>query len=267
MARGSNTNVSGDVVLESRHLMGLFVLMVVIFGVVFVLGYELGRNQTGNKVKAADVQAGDADSPRPLPNADTLDANAPNKKSPAGEGFNKPAPSNQPPTTVTDPGKTKTPPVTVTPPKTTPAPVVTTPSKVQPASKTAPPATSAAVKKTPPASAPAPNKTAIPPSRNSGGTKTQPGNVPADSKSQGASLNAPLIPRGAYLIQVAALTKETDALEMAEALQQRKFPAFVVPTGADKFYHVQVGPYPDQKSAETARRALESAGFKTLIKH
>ena len=274
MARGSNRNVSGDVVLESRHLMGLFVLMVVIFGVVFVLGYELGRNQTGNKVKAADVQPGDADSPRPLPNADTLDTNVPNKKSASGDGFNKPAPSNQPPASiakpdkeVVNPGKTKTPPATVTPPRTTPAPVVTTPSKAQPASKTATPAISATGKKTPPASAPAPNKTAIPPSGNSGGTKTQPGNVPADNKSQGASLNAPLIPRGAYLIQVAALTKETDALEMAEALQQRKFPAFVVPTGADKFYHVQVGPYADQKSAETARRALESAGFKTLIKH
>ena len=39
--------------LESRHLVGLFVLMVVIFGVVFVLGYELGRNQYGEQVRAA----------------------------------------------------------------------------------------------------------------------------------------------------------------------------------------------------------------------
>jgi hypothetical protein len=35
----------GDFVLESRHLVGLFMLLVVIFGVVFTLGYLLGRSQ------------------------------------------------------------------------------------------------------------------------------------------------------------------------------------------------------------------------------
>src|SRR5271169_3238897 len=55
MARGSNRNISGDVVLESRHLIGLFVMMVVIFGVVFVLGYELGRNQVTGQVRASEA--------------------------------------------------------------------------------------------------------------------------------------------------------------------------------------------------------------------
>lgn len=258
MARGSGRNVSGDVVLESRHLMGLFVLMVVIFGVVFVLGYELGRNQNSSKVRAADVQSGDLDSPKPLPNADALGPNSPRTPPNSGDGFNNPATSKQPLTPTTkpgkespNPGKTNNPPTATTPIKTTPSPVVnppagTTPPRTQPAPKTI----------TPPKPAPAPAKNTAPPARNNAGTK-----------SQSPSLNAPLIPRGAYLIQVAALTKESDALEMAEALQQRKFPAFVVPTGADKFFHVQVGPYADQKAAETARKALESAGFKTLIKH
>lgn len=35
----------GDFVLESRHLVGLFLLLVVIFGVVFTLGYLMGRSQ------------------------------------------------------------------------------------------------------------------------------------------------------------------------------------------------------------------------------
>jgi cell division septation protein DedD len=238
--------------------MGLFVLMVVIFGVVFVLGYELGRNQNSSKVRAADVQSGELDSPKPLPNADALNPNSPRTPPNSSDGFNNPATSKQPPAPITrpgkesvNPGKTNTPPNATTPPKTTPSPAVTppagtTPPKTQPAPKTI----------TTPKPVPAPAKNTTPPARNNGGTK-----------SQGPSLNAPLIPRGAYLIQVAALTKESDALEMAEALQQRKFPAFVVPTGADKFFHVQVGPYADQKAAETARKALESAGFKTLIKH
>jgi hypothetical protein len=36
----------GDFVLESRHLVGLFLLLVVIFGIVFTLGYLLGRTQS-----------------------------------------------------------------------------------------------------------------------------------------------------------------------------------------------------------------------------
>ena len=51
---GSKKSGGGDVVLESRHLVGLFVLMVAIFGVVFLLGYELGRNQYGDQVRAAN---------------------------------------------------------------------------------------------------------------------------------------------------------------------------------------------------------------------
>ena len=42
----------GDFVLESRHLVGLFLLLVVIFGVVFTLGYLLGRSQYDSKVRA-----------------------------------------------------------------------------------------------------------------------------------------------------------------------------------------------------------------------
>jgi len=43
----------GDFVLESRHLVGLFLLLVVIFGVVFTLGYLLGRSQYDTKLRAA----------------------------------------------------------------------------------------------------------------------------------------------------------------------------------------------------------------------
>ena len=47
--------LGGDFVLESRHLVGLFLLLVVIFGVVFTLGYLMGRSQgdTGGHVAVA----------------------------------------------------------------------------------------------------------------------------------------------------------------------------------------------------------------------
>jgi septal ring-binding cell division protein DamX len=81
------------------------------------------------------------------------------------------------------------------------------------------------------------------------------------------SLNAPLVPGGAYTLQVAALSKESDALELAARLQKQKFPAFVLSPQADKFYHVRVGPYADQKTADAARKGLEGAGFKAIVKH
>jgi DedD protein len=50
----SNTKKSGsDFVLESRHLVGLFLLLVVIFGVVFTLGYLMGRSQGDSRSRTA----------------------------------------------------------------------------------------------------------------------------------------------------------------------------------------------------------------------
>src|ERR1039457_245020 len=53
----------GDFVLESRHLVGLFLLLVVIFGVVFTLGYLLGRSQYDSRLRAAVGKPPEADSP------------------------------------------------------------------------------------------------------------------------------------------------------------------------------------------------------------
>jgi cell division septation protein DedD len=81
------------------------------------------------------------------------------------------------------------------------------------------------------------------------------------------SANAPLIPGGAFTLQVAALTREVDALDLAKRLQSKKFPAFVLSPQTDKYFRVQVGPYADQKAAEAARKGLEGAGFKAIVKH
>jgi cell division septation protein DedD len=68
------------------------------------------------------------------------------------------------------------------------------------------------------------------------------------------------------MLQVAAVLHQDDALALAQALQQKKFPAFVIPPGADKLFRVQVGPYPDNQSATNARQQLEAKGFKSIIK-
>jgi cell division septation protein DedD len=83
----------------------------------------------------------------------------------------------------------------------------------------------------------------------------------------GKSLINPGIPVNSYTLQVAALRRESDAMSLASHLQKKKFPAFVVSSQGDKYYRVQVGPYGDQKSADAARKGLEGAGFKAIVKH
>jgi cell division septation protein DedD len=56
-------------------------------------------------------------------------------------------------------------------------------------------------------------------------------------------------------------------MSLASHLQKKKFPAFVISPQGDKYYRVQVGPYADQKSADAARKGLEGAGFKAIVKH
>ena len=68
------------------------------------------------------------------------------------------------------------------------------------------------------------------------------------------------------MLQVAAVQREGDAMALAQALQQKKFPAFVITPGTDKYYRVPVGPYPDTQSATNARHDLEAKGFKAIVK-
>src|ERR1700722_1622154 len=52
MASRGNRGGGGDRVLESRHVIGLFLLMLVFSGVFFALGYVMGRNQYDGQVRA-----------------------------------------------------------------------------------------------------------------------------------------------------------------------------------------------------------------------
>ncbi|MBZ5699598.1 MAG: SPOR domain-containing protein [Acidobacteriia bacterium] len=204
----------GDFVLESRHLVGLFLLLVVIFGVVFTLGYLLGRSQYDSRLRAAVGK---------LPEAGPPTAGSPPKSKGKAES-EEAAPSQ----TGSDWDFYHS------------AEPKTTEDHLQPPKKTV-------VAAQPAASKHAPAKSTTP-------AKSSP------------PLNAPLIAKGAIMLQVAAVQRESDALALAQALQQKKFPAFVITPGTDKYYRVQVGPYADAQSAATARRDLEAKGFKSIIK-
>src|SRR5260370_31179208 len=53
MASGGRRG-AGERVLESRHVIGLFLLMLVFSGVFFALGYVMGRNQYDGQGRAAN---------------------------------------------------------------------------------------------------------------------------------------------------------------------------------------------------------------------
>jgi cell division septation protein DedD len=53
MASGGKRGGAGERVLEGRHVIGLFFLMLLFSGVFFTLGYVMGRNQYDGQVRAA----------------------------------------------------------------------------------------------------------------------------------------------------------------------------------------------------------------------
>jgi len=65
---------------------------------------------------------------------------------------------------------------------------------------------------------------------------------------------------------VAAVQREGDAMALAQALHQKKFPALVITPNADKYFRVQVGSYADTQSPANARHDLETNGFKSVVK-
>jgi DedD protein len=94
--------------------------------------------------------------------------------------------------------------------------------------------------------------------------KTVPQN---SSKPVTAVFESPKPPQsGGYTLQVMAVRRESDALDLAKRLQKNKFPAFVLTPQGSKYYRVQVGPYSDKKSAEAAKKGLEGAGFRAIVK-
>ena len=210
MARKSR----GDRILESRHLVGLFLGVVLLCGVFFTLGYVMGRTQYGGAVQASNAPAkGD------LPDADAPEANADTPPPKAKTTAAQPSPSASEWDFYSKKDN----------------------NHLEPAASPAP----AVVESPAPATVAQPVPTSA--------------HVAVRSKE-------PKFGKGTLVLQLAALSHESDALAMADALQAKRFPSFVVAPSADKLYRVQVGPYPNEQKAEAAKAALDHAGFKAIIK-
>jgi DedD protein len=72
---------------------------------------------------------------------------------------------------------------------------------------------------------------------------------------------------GQYFLQVAAVTKQEDAEALVSALKKKDYAVFAtnsVPT--DKLFHVQIGPFSNQKDVEGLRAKLVAAGYNPIVK-
>jgi cell division septation protein DedD len=71
---------------------------------------------------------------------------------------------------------------------------------------------------------------------------------------------------GAYVVQVAAVSKQEDADILFNALKKKQYPVFVTTADTDKLFHVQVGPFADPKEAENMKARLTSDGYSPILK-
>jgi DedD protein len=226
----SGSRRGGERVLESRHLIGLFLGVVLLCCVFFTLGYVMGKTQYGNSpVQAASLE----NSPKPLLARDAKTAPAQPAASPDWDFYTekqttdvplKPARKNE--------GA---------------SPATSAPSTADGSSSESTEHSDAPPSANPAASAPVPaarSSYAPPPTR----------------------YRAPRMSRNAIVLQVAALRHESDALALADALQQKGFPAFVLTPSTDAFYRVQVGPFPSQAIGDKAKQSLQREGFKAIFR-
>lgn len=227
MASGGKRG-AGERVLESKHVIGLFLLMLLFSGVFFTLGYVMGRNQYDGQVSAATTNSR-------VPEREPV---VPAKREPAPKHAAEAPPSaieSDPATSGSNSdwefyGSSK-------------------PAKGEPHLEPVPKAS---------ATSPAPKTVSTKPK------VEPPAPAPPAARSSKPVANAPLIPNGALILQVAALTKQDDALSIASSLQKKHFAAYVQTPQKDKFYRVQVGPFKEKKAADAAKKGLESEGFKAF---
>ena len=71
---------------------------------------------------------------------------------------------------------------------------------------------------------------------------------------------------GAFTVQVAAVRHQEDAEALLGALRKKEYPVFLASAGSDSLFHVQVGPFINQKEAEAMRARLSGDGYNAILK-
>ena len=97
---------------------------------------------------------------------------------------------------------------------------------------------------------------------------TPPAQTANASEAAPAGHAVPVTGAGTIVVQIAAITREDDAVALAGALRKKDYNVIVVKNPAinDKFYHVQVGPFANMKEADAMKTRLIAEGYNPIVK-
>lgn len=100
---------------------------------------------------------------------------------------------------------------------------------------------------------------------------TPPAAQPTAAAARGSEVmshTSPVTGPGTMVVQIAAVSREDDAVALAGALRKKNYNVFVVnnPVTNDKLYHVQVGPFSTLADAEAMKAKLVAEGYNPIIK-
>ncbi len=229
-----------EITLGTGKLLGLFFLLATICGVFFSIGYSLGKS-TGREQALNDQPATTATLP-----AETAASSNQNKPSAVVAVKAEVQPSAQEGPTTTNPQGN-----------------LTFYKSVQQDSEGAQPpgkeTHAAAAGNTAEASASAPITMAK--------VATAP-IAAASAVAPGVTRSGPVTGPGTIVVQIAAVSREDDAVALAGALRKKNYNVFVVnnPITNDKFYHVQVGPFATIQDADAMKAKLIGEGYNPIVK-
>lgn len=231
-----------EITLGAGKLLGLFFLLAMVCGVFFSIGYSLGkssgREQAMNDQAAASTSSSSASSAdaaiKPsagVAKSDMSQEDATKAHSESELGFYKAVQKNEPDTQLKSDGTASA--------TSTSKP---TPSGVKSAAVPAPAITETSAK---------PGKTQLAANNATTPVSARPGTA-----------------SGNFVVQIAAVSHEEDAVALAGALRKKNYSVFVVnyPAVSDKLYHVQVGPFASLQEAEAMKDKLTSDGYNPIVK-
>ncbi len=92
--------------------------------------------------------------------------------------------------------------------------------------------------------------------------------VPSSAPAPQVTRPTPVTGPGTIVVQIAAVSREDDAVALAGALRKKNYNVFVVnnPVTNDKLYHVQVGPFASLQDAEAMKLKLTGEGYSPIVK-
>ncbi len=230
-----------EITLGTGKLLGLFFLLAAICGVFFSVGYSLGKSSA--REQALNDQPGQVLAASPA----SAGGSSPAVDAPSAVNTSKPRGDEAVQSPVADPASQSN--------LTFYKAVQGSDDGGQPPAKQKPPA--ASKRRRDEASTPAKSNVSVPPG---------PAGVQGAAPLPGHS--APTTGPGTIVVQIAALSREDDAVALAGALRKKSYNVFVVnnPATNDKFYHVQVGPFATVQEADAMKAKLVAEGYNPIVK-